>query len=69
MRERPELWIAFKTMAAGAINPKQAFRYACENGCDLVCAGRYDFQMVEDVNIALEALGSGLEARTRPWPA
>jgi uncharacterized membrane protein YphA (DoxX/SURF4 family) len=69
MRERKEPWIAFKTMAAGAIHPKDAFRYAWENGADFVCAGIYDFQMVEDVNIALEALGSGLPQRQRPWMA
>jgi hypothetical protein len=69
MRERPEPWIAFKTMAAGAIHPKEAFRYAWENGADFVCAGMYDFQMVEDVNIALEALGSGFPQRQRPWVA
>jgi uncharacterized membrane protein YphA (DoxX/SURF4 family) len=69
MRERKEPWIAFKTMAAGAIHPKEAFRYAWENGADFVCAGMYDFQLVEDVNIALETLGSGLPQRQRPWTA
>jgi len=69
MRDRPEPWIAFKVMAAGAIHPKDAFRYAYESGADFVCAGMYDFQMVEDVNIALEALGSGLPQRQRPWMA
>jgi uncharacterized membrane protein YphA (DoxX/SURF4 family) len=69
MRERKEPWIAFKTMAAGAIHPKEAFRYAWENGADFVCAGMYDFQLVEDVNLALDALGSGLPARQRPWMA
>jgi uncharacterized membrane protein YphA (DoxX/SURF4 family) len=69
MRERPEPWIAFKVMAAGAIHPKDAFRYAWESGADFVCAGMYDFQMVEDVNIALDALGSGLPGRQRPWMA
>jgi uncharacterized membrane protein YphA (DoxX/SURF4 family) len=69
MRDRPEPWIAFKVMAAGAIHPKDAFRYAFEAGADFVCAGMYDFQMVEDVNIALEALGSGLPDRERPWMA
>jgi hypothetical protein len=29
----------------------------------------YDFQMVEDVNIALDALGSGQSQRQRPWMA
>ena len=69
MRERPEPWIAFKVMAAGAIHPKEAFRYAYENGADFVCAGMYDFQLVEDVNIALEALGTGLPQRQRQWMA
>jgi uncharacterized membrane protein YphA (DoxX/SURF4 family) len=69
MRERQEPWIAFKTMAAGAIHPKEGFRYAWENGADFVCAGMYDFQLVEDVNIALEALGTGLPQRQRPWRA
>jgi uncharacterized membrane protein YphA (DoxX/SURF4 family) len=69
MRERPEPWIAFKVMAAGAIHPKEAFRYAYENGADFVCAGIYDFQMVEDVNIALAALGTGLPDRQRAWRA
>ncbi|HSD65627.1 MAG TPA: DoxX family membrane protein [Vicinamibacteria bacterium] len=69
MRERKEPWIAFKTMAAGAIHPKEAFRYAWENGADFVCAGMYDFQLVEDVNVALDALGGGLPNRQRPWMA
>jgi uncharacterized membrane protein YphA (DoxX/SURF4 family) len=69
MRERPEPWIAFKVMAAGAIHPNDAFRYAWESGADFVCAGMYDFQMVEDVNIALDALGSGLPQRQRGWMA
>jgi uncharacterized membrane protein YphA (DoxX/SURF4 family) len=68
MRDRKEPWIAFKTMAAGAIHPKEAFRYAWENGADFVCAGMYDFQLVEDVNVALEALG-GVPGRQRPWMA
>jgi hypothetical protein len=69
MRERPEPWIAFKTMAAGAIHPKQAFKWAYESGADFVCAGMYDFQMVEDVNVALAALGTGLPQRLRVWRA
>jgi uncharacterized membrane protein YphA (DoxX/SURF4 family) len=58
--------IGFKVMAAGAILPKDGFRYAFENGADFVCAGMYDFQMVEDVNIACDILGSGIK-RERPW--
>jgi uncharacterized membrane protein YphA (DoxX/SURF4 family) len=70
MAGRKEPWIAFKVMAAGAIHPKEAFRYAYERGADFVCAGIYDFQMVEDVNIALDALAHpSLAARPRAWMA
>jgi len=68
MKTLPQPWIAFKVMAAGAIHPKDAFRYAFENGADFICAGMYDFQMVEDVNIAVEVLGSDFK-RERPWMA
>lgn len=66
IKELKEPVIGFKVMAAGAIHPRDGFRYAFENGADFVCAGMYDFQMVEDVNIALDILGSGLK-RERPW--
>ena len=64
----PQPVIAFKVMAAGAILPSDGFRYAFENGADFVCAGMYDFQMVEDVNIACAVLKSDLD-RKRPWYA
>jgi uncharacterized membrane protein YphA (DoxX/SURF4 family) len=63
-----EPWIAFKVLAAGAIKPETGLRYAYNNGADFVCLGMYDFQIVDDVNIALEALSqSGV--RRRPWMA
>ena len=68
MKTLPQPFIAFKVMAAGAIHPKEGFRYAFENGADFVCAGMYDFQMVEDVNIACGILKSDLN-RERPWYA
>jgi len=68
MKSLPQPWIAFKVMAAGAIHPNEAFKYAFENGADFICAGMYDFQMVEDVNIAIEVLGSDIK-RERPWMA
>ena len=61
-------WIAFKTLAAGAIHPEVGFRYAFENGADFVCVGMYDFQVVDDVNIAIDVLSGDLE-RKRPWRA
>jgi uncharacterized membrane protein YphA (DoxX/SURF4 family) len=69
MRSREEPWIAFKTMAAGAVHPKEAFHYAFENGADFICAGMYDFQMVEDANIAIDILSAGQMTRQRPWMA
>jgi hypothetical protein len=68
MKTLPQPFIAFKVMAAGAILPEDGFRYAFENGADFVCAGMYDFQMVEDVNIACDILNSDLK-RERPWYA
>jgi uncharacterized membrane protein YphA (DoxX/SURF4 family) len=62
----PEPWIAFKVLAAGAIKPEQGLKYAYKNGADFVCLGMYDFQIVEDVNIALETL-SQVKERERPW--
>jgi uncharacterized membrane protein YphA (DoxX/SURF4 family) len=66
MEQLKQPWIAFKVMAAGAIHPKDAFRYAFENGADFICAGMYDFQIVEDINITNEILNGPLE-RKRDW--
>lgn len=63
-----EPWIAFKVLAAGAILPEEGLRYAFSNGADFVCLGMYDFQIVEDVNIALDTLGK-VHERQRPWMA
>ncbi len=68
MKTLPQPFIAFKVMAAGGILPKDGFRYAFENGADFICAGMYDFQMVEDVNIACDILKSDIK-RERPWYA
>jgi len=70
MDKLDEPWIAFKILAAGAIEPKDGFKYAFENGADLICVGMYDFQVVEDSNITLEALNSStLHSRKRRWLA
>jgi len=63
-----EPWIAFKVLAAGAITPEEGLKYAFTNGADFICLGMYDFQVVEDVNIALATLSS-VKERQRPWMA
>jgi len=68
MGAQPQPWIAYKVLAAGAIHPNEGFKYAFRNGADFVCVGMYDFQIVEDVNIALGALGD-VRGRSRRWIA
>ena len=62
-----EPWIAFKVLAAGAIPPKDGLEYAYNNGADFVCLGMYDFQVIEDANIALEALEKAKNRTARKW--
>ncbi len=61
-------WVAFKILAGGAIPPRDGFQFAFDNGADFICVGMFDFQIVEDVNITLEAL-SKCTNRVRPWLA
>ena len=63
-----EPWIGFKVLAAGAISPEVGLKYAFANGADFVCLGMYDFQIVEDVNIALDAFEKAKD-RSRQWMA
>lgn len=61
-------WIAFKTLAAGAIHPTSGFQYAFEGGADFVCVGMFDFQVREDAIIARKIF-EGLKNRDRAWYA
>ena len=66
MQELEEPWIAFKVLAQGAIHPKVAFPWCFENGADFLCVGMFDFELVENVNLACDVL-AGDVARSRPW--
>ena len=59
-------WIAFKVLAAGAIQPKDGFRFAFENGADFIAVGMFDFQVIDDVNTASKVLAD-LKKRERKW--
>jgi hypothetical protein len=61
-------FFGFKVLAAGALTPADGIRWAFENGADFVCAGMYDWQIVDDVNTTIDILGS-LGKRERPWYA
>ena len=65
MSQLEEPWIAYKVLAAGAIEPKKGFPFAFVNGADFICVGMYDFQIVEDVNTVLDVLAN--LNRTIPW--
>jgi hypothetical protein len=70
MAKLKQPWIAFKTLAAGAIHPRNAFQWCFENGADFLCVGMFDFQVVENTEIASKALAAVTQkGRPRPWLA
>jgi hypothetical protein len=62
--EKP--WIAFKTLAAGAIRPESGFKYAFENGADFLCVGMFDFQVAEDASLVRQFVRD-TQNRDRAW--
>jgi len=59
-------WIAFKVLAAGAIPAEEGLKFAFENGADFVCLGMFDFQVKQDVELALKTIAES-KNRKRPW--
>ena len=59
-------WIAFKVLAAGAVQPRQGFELAFRMGADFLNIGMFDFQIAEDVSTVSELLTQGIQ-RERPW--
>lgn len=63
-------WISYKVLAAGAVHPREGFKYAFDNGADFICAGMLDFQIEEDVRITKDTLARLKKTgRERPWRA
>ena len=66
MQEVAKPWIAFKTLAAGAIRPESGFRYAFQNGADFICVGMFDFQVEQNVAL-VRAILPEVRNRAREW--
>jgi len=63
-------WIAFKVLAAGAIQPRAAFPFAFNSGADFILVGMFDWQIVENAKLAkrvINVVAGANSKRTRPW--
>ena len=63
-------WIAFKVLAAGALQPRAAFPHAFTSGADFILVGMFDWQIEEDAKLAkhvLAVVAGASSKRTRPW--
>jgi hypothetical protein len=70
MSEVEKPWIAFKTLAAGAIAPESGFQFAFANGADFICVGMFDFQVEADAALVRKLLtASEIQNRQRAWLA
>ena len=61
-------WIAYKTMAAGAIAPRDALEYTFANGADFTVFGMFDYEIDEDTRLLNEVLSlDSVKNRARKW--
>jgi hypothetical protein len=63
-------WIAFKVLAAGALQPRAAFPYAFNSGADFILVGMFDWQVADDAKFAkrvIQVAAGPSTKRTRPW--
>jgi hypothetical protein len=68
MRDVKAAWIAFKVLAAGAIQPRTGFSYALRNGADFIVVGMFDFQVQQNAELVQQIL-KRIDRRDRPWRA
>jgi hypothetical protein len=66
MKRVAKPWIAFKTLAAGAIQPESGFPYAFKNGADHICVGMFDFQVEHNATLVMDILRQ-VKNRERAW--
>jgi len=59
-------WIGFKTLASGALEAKEGFRYAFEGGADFISVGMFDFHIERNIRTAMESLNV-VHERKRKW--
>jgi len=70
MKTMNKPWIAFKVLAAGAIHPRDGFRFAFENGADFVNVGMFDFHVRENAILARDIVADvTARGRGRLWRA
>jgi len=66
MSEVKRPWIAYKVLAAGAIQPRAGFQHAFSNGADFAAVGMFDFQVAEDAAIVKD-ICQAAQSRERDW--